>query len=113
MIVNTQIRLQVCSVCGQVQYPRRELCSHCLSDELPNTPVDARGRLLAWTTIRVSLVPKYGESGPWSVGSVKLNCGPVIIVQLSDEIRVGAHRDVVLSWDEWLGRAAMWVAHPG
>jgi len=41
----TDLTLQCCGQCQQVNYPPRELCGHCLADSLwnPNTPITFPG----------------------------------------------------------------------
>ncbi|HMN79004.1 MAG TPA: OB-fold domain-containing protein [Burkholderiaceae bacterium] len=74
-----QFRLPRCLRCGQVQYPLREHCAACLSDELRWEPVAAGGRLLASTTVHHSNDPSFRPRLPLTIGSVRLDCGPVVI----------------------------------
>ncbi len=71
-----------CGECGTVQYPLRERCRHCLGDALAWEPVPAEGTLLSWTRLYASVEPFFRDHLPWTVGRVKLACGPVIIVHL-------------------------------
>ncbi len=77
--------LQVCERCRKVQYPPREVCGGCLSDALSWQQVDPRGRLSSWTGIHASLEPYFRERAPTRIGSVQLDCGPVVLALLTDD----------------------------
>lgn len=74
-----QLRLPCCRRCGQVQYPLREHCAACLSDDLRWESVAPGGRLLACSTVHHSNDPSFRPRLPLTIGSVRLDCGPVVI----------------------------------
>ena len=76
------LRLQVCSACGQVNYPSRELCGNCLADALHWQAVDAEGTVQSLTELHYSLEEDYAQRLPWRVASVKLDCGPIALAHL-------------------------------
>ena len=78
-----QLVLPRCRDCETVQYPLREICGNCLGDNLEWAPVPAEGKLVSWTRLHASVEPFFREHLPWPVGSVKLDCGPVVIAHLS------------------------------
>ncbi|HVO17000.1 MAG TPA: SDR family NAD(P)-dependent oxidoreductase [Alphaproteobacteria bacterium] len=78
--------LQVCRDCGTVQYPPREACHNCLSDRLVWTPQDGRGELISETRIRHALELYFRERTPWRLGVVKLDVGPIVVVQVHGDI---------------------------
>jgi NAD(P)-dependent dehydrogenase (short-subunit alcohol dehydrogenase family)/uncharacterized OB-fold protein len=78
--------LQVCRDCGAVQYPPREACHACLSDRLVWTPQDGRGELISETRIRHALELYFRERTPWRLGVVKLDVGPIVVVQVHGDI---------------------------
>ncbi len=78
--------LQRCKQCQQVQYPPREVCHNCLSDELNWDKLDATGELLAETIIQFSSNPYFREHGPLRVGLVKLDCGVRVYAHLSGRV---------------------------
>ena len=78
-----QLVLPRCRDCDTVQYPLRELCRNCLGENLDWGPVPVEGKLLSWTLLYASVEPFYREHLPWPVGSVKLDCGPVVIAHLA------------------------------
>jgi len=89
-----------CSACGTVQYPLRELCRHCLADALAWTELPATGTLLSWTVLRSSLDGFFRAHLPWTVGLVKLDCGPVVMSHLfvpepasGTAVAITLHRD--------------------
>ena len=81
--VDGELTLQQCSACQTVQYPPRELCRHCLADELNWAAVSRGGDLLAYSELQHSLEPFFQEQLPWPLASVKLDCGPVVLARLT------------------------------
>jgi len=77
------LKLQVCQDCDTVQYPPRELCKQCLGAGLVWTEIDPGGTVLAHTTLHTSLEPYFSERLPWTVGTVKLDCGPVVMTHIA------------------------------
>lgn len=73
------LTLPVCRKCSTVQYPLREVCVQCLSDELEWAQVDNTGQVLATTVLRYSLEEKFKSQLPLHVVSVKLASGPVMM----------------------------------
>ncbi len=105
------LKLQVCEDCNTVQYPPRELCKDCLGPKLAWAEVDPGGTVLAYTTLHTSLEPYFGERLPWRIGTVKLDCGPVVMTHIAAAC---CHRDarvqVMLAHDD--GGAAILAAVP-
>ena len=60
---------QVCSQCGQVQYPPRDVCGNCLATDLAWRAVDDRGTLIATTDIAISSEVYFRERAPWRTES--------------------------------------------
>ena len=111
MSAPTRLELQTCASCGHVQYPNRELCAQCLSDEITPQIVDDRGRLLSWTDIHANLEPVFQTRAPWRIGGVKMACGPVVIAHLAGgELRIGTTVEVARIEDP-AGRSVL-VAYP-
>ena len=81
--VEGELTLQQCGACQTVQYPPRELCRHCLGDELNWAAVSRGGDLLAYSELQHSLEPFFQEQLPWPLASVKLDCGPVVLARLT------------------------------
>jgi len=71
--------LQQCECCNQVQYPPREVCRHCLSDQLDWQAVDNNGVLLVSNALFSSIEPYYQSAIPFQLASIKLDCGPVVL----------------------------------
>jgi len=92
--------LQTCADCGTIVYPPRDACPACLSPRLPYRDVDARGTLVAETTVRVSSDPYFRERTPWRIGTVKLDAGPVLVVHLHGDTREGARVRLELKLDK-------------
>lgn len=95
----TALVLQQCEDCKQVQYPPREVCRHCLSDQLAWQPVNNSGALLVSNALHSSIEPFYQSSIPFQLSSVKLDCGPVVLACNStdrlagDKVQVVGERD--------------------
>jgi NAD(P)-dependent dehydrogenase (short-subunit alcohol dehydrogenase family)/uncharacterized OB-fold protein len=92
--------LPVCQVCKTAQYPIREICQNCLSDNLKWEAVPPGGTALAATTIRHSTDPYFQAHRPISMGSIKLDAGPVVMarftagwVQAGTRIQIQNHLD--------------------
>jgi NAD(P)-dependent dehydrogenase (short-subunit alcohol dehydrogenase family)/uncharacterized OB-fold protein len=77
-----RFELQVCTVCGAVQYPPREMCHQCLGEQLRWRAQDGAGELLSVTSVRVSQDLYFRERAPWRLGMVRLDCGPTVILHL-------------------------------
>jgi NAD(P)-dependent dehydrogenase (short-subunit alcohol dehydrogenase family)/uncharacterized OB-fold protein len=92
--------LQHCEDCGSVIYPPRDACPGCLSQRLAFRDADARGTLLAETTVRVSADPYFRERVPWRIGSVKLDAGPVLIAHLHGDTVEGGRVRLALKLDK-------------
>lgn len=95
-----RFQLQVCPACNAVQYPPREACHACLCGELQWREQDGAGELLASTTVHVSHDVFFRERQPWSLGMVRLDCGPTVVAHLHGgcppppaRVRVGARLD--------------------
>ena len=105
------LKLQVCSDCNTVQYPPRELCKHCLGPKLSWVKIDAGGTVLACTTLFTSLEPYFRERLPWRIGTVKLDCGPVLMTHITASChRRDARVQVMFARDD--GGSALLVAVP-
>jgi len=77
-----RFELQVCAQCGAVQYPPREACHRCLSDELKWREQSGSGELISSTTIHHSHDLFFRERVPWRLGMVRLDAGPTVVAHL-------------------------------
>jgi NAD(P)-dependent dehydrogenase (short-subunit alcohol dehydrogenase family)/uncharacterized OB-fold protein len=77
-----QFRLQVCGSCGSVQYPPRDVCSRCLSAQLRWRDMATSGELIAGSLTFISNSPYFRERAPWRIGTVQLDCGPLVIAHI-------------------------------
>ena len=76
--------LQVCDDCGRTCYPPREACNSCLGANLHWRDVPPGGVVSAQTTVRISMDPYFRPRTPWRIGTVRLDCGPVVEARLGD-----------------------------
>jgi NAD(P)-dependent dehydrogenase (short-subunit alcohol dehydrogenase family)/uncharacterized OB-fold protein len=76
------LELQCCAACGRVQYPPREACVHCLSDELEWTMMSGRGELVSETALHHSLELFFRERVPWRLGLVRLAEGVSLVTHV-------------------------------
>ncbi|WP_417320599.1 Zn-ribbon domain-containing OB-fold protein [Emcibacter sp.] len=83
------IKLPVCTSCGKTQYPVREICGECLSEDLKWLDIRAEGELLASVPLYHSLEEFYQERLPWTIGSVRLEDGTVMMVNLGETMEPG------------------------
>ena len=95
-----RFELPVCQACKTVQYPVREICRNCLSDNLKWESVSAGGTALAITTIRHATDPYFQSHRPLGFGSVKLDTGPVVVARFAtgsanagDRVQLQNHLD--------------------
>ena len=94
-IPEARLSFPVCLACSAVQYPPREVCVNCLSDELEWRPVGNTGEVLATTVLHTTLEEKFSAQLPLHVASVKLDAGPVAIVFGAPELTAGQKMSVV------------------
>ncbi|MGB7318970.1 MAG: SDR family NAD(P)-dependent oxidoreductase [Planktotalea sp.] len=99
MAAQGRFGLQVCASCAAVQYPPRDACCKCLSDDLHWRDVDPRATMLAETTIRVSPEPYFRERMPWRMGSAKLDVGPVVNCHMHGDVGRGDAVRIALKLD--------------
>ncbi len=80
--VENRLVLQVCGNCTRVQYPYREVCEHCLADQLAWQTVDGSGEIVSSVQVHASTHAFFRERAPWHVCSVRLAAGPTVIAHL-------------------------------
>ncbi len=84
-----RLALQSCTACGTGQYPPRELCRVCLSDQMAWTLEDVvPGQLLALTPVQHSFVPETPL--PQRIGLVRLAMGETAVCFLDAAVEPGA-----------------------
>jgi NAD(P)-dependent dehydrogenase (short-subunit alcohol dehydrogenase family)/uncharacterized OB-fold protein len=105
-----RFELQKCTECAHVFYPPRDACPKCLSPRVPFVPVDNRATLLAETSIHASTDPYFRERTPWRAGLSKLDCGPVVLSHLHEDVREGERVRLELKLDK--GGAPVIIALP-
>jgi uncharacterized OB-fold protein len=91
--------LQVCQECEAVQYPPRDVCGVCLSEQLVWTDIPDGGDVLAVTMIRATGNPYFRELAPWRTGIVRLDCGPSVIAHLHGSCTSGDRARLSLKVD--------------
>ena len=64
-----------CSCCGELFFPRRQLCQHCQHKELKESALSRRGRIFSCTTIMQQPGVHYRGPVPYSFGWVELQEG--------------------------------------
>jgi len=79
-----ELRLQVCADCGTVQYPPREVCGECLSENLEWQSTDGSGTVISHTRLHASIEPYFQARLPLDVVSVRLDAGPVLYAFAGD-----------------------------
>ncbi|MBB6522030.1 Zn-ribbon domain-containing OB-fold protein [Pseudoteredinibacter isoporae] len=75
-----ELHLQQCAACNLWSYPPREVCGHCLADELSWQPCPGEGQVLSRVDLHNSFEAYFSEQLPWPLLSVKLDVGPVLYV---------------------------------
>jgi NAD(P)-dependent dehydrogenase (short-subunit alcohol dehydrogenase family)/uncharacterized OB-fold protein len=103
-VAEGRFELQACHDCGQVQYPPRDACAHCLSVRLTWKPVSGRGDLISETLLHHSNELYYRARVPLRLGLVRLAEGVTVLAHLHGDcpqadaeqppaVRVRAHLD--------------------
>ncbi|MCF7982133.1 MAG: zinc ribbon domain-containing protein [Pseudomonadales bacterium] len=95
-----ELVLQQCQQCAAVQYPPREICYRCLSDQLNWQVAASGGTVLSAVELHHSYEDFFTEKLPWIIASIQLDNGPIVfahinknIVQKNTPVRVFAHVD--------------------
>lgn len=81
-----ELSMQQCQQCETVNYPPREVCQQCLSDQLVWREVSGAGRLINRAQLHHSqweFFKRRMRSAPWAIASVKLDVGPVVFAHLA------------------------------
>jgi len=100
MAAEGRFALQHCADCGAVQYPPRDACCKCLSNDLHWQDTSPQATVLAETRIHVSPDPYFRERMPWRMGSVRLAAGPVAVCHLHGEVARGDKVRMALKLDK-------------
>ena len=87
-----RFELQQCGECHAVQYPPREACHVCLSENLPWTLQSGAALLLSETTLHHSNDLFFRERLPWRLGLAQLDSGPTVMVHLLDAVSAAPSR---------------------
>jgi NAD(P)-dependent dehydrogenase (short-subunit alcohol dehydrogenase family)/uncharacterized OB-fold protein len=98
--------LQVCTACGQAQYPPRQVCGNCLGDDLPWRDLDPGGTLLAETRLHHANDLFFRDRLPWRLGVVRMDAGPSVVVHLAEDCQQGMRVRLSLNLDR-SGHAVM------
>ncbi len=106
-VTANSLQLQCCEHCATVQYPPREVCRNCLSDQLSWRSVEPAGTVLASSVLHHALEPWFSERTPWLMGSVKLNCGPVVLAHLASDVANAGSPVRVFSIKDASGQAVL------
>jgi uncharacterized OB-fold protein len=102
-----RFELQVCRLCGAVQYPPREACHRCLGSTLDWTLQDGAGELISETLLFHSHDEFFRAYLPIRLGLVKLDCGPTAIVYVADAVPATPARVRVAVCLDKAGNAAL------
>ncbi len=95
-----EFRLQHCMECGRVQYPPREICSRCLSDDLEWQPVATGGVVRSYTRIHATLEPWFKDRLPVDVALVEMDAGPVVYAFCDAGMETGTRVTIEARIDE-------------
>lgn len=100
------MRLQRCLACGKAQYPAREFCGACLSDQVGWDSAEALpARVVARTVLHHSNEPRFRARLPLVAGLVRFDAGPVAVCFLAPGAQPGDGVLVRLGADDLLEAA--------
>jgi hypothetical protein len=81
-----------CKKCGKVLFPPRLICPACKSREFENTQIGDKGKVEAFTIIRVA-PSQFTDQSPYSVAIVNVGDDVKILCQIADcepeDMRIG------------------------
>ncbi|QFT61190.1 hypothetical protein FIU94_20330 (plasmid) [Sulfitobacter sp. THAF37] len=106
--VEGRFALQRCQECSEFLYPAHDVCSFCLSTDLPLVDAPRMGRIASETTIRATTNPYFQQRLPIRIGLVILDCGPSMIAFLDENAGMGDRISVSFRPDAF-GRAMAWA----
>ncbi len=92
-----------CTRCGQILFPRRELCTQCLCEELEEVPLSRRGELHTFSILRVS---DNHFQAPHPIGMVNLpervRITAPLVYRPEEDYAIGQQVEVVFDelWEE-------------
>ncbi|AXB78601.1 Zn-ribbon domain-containing OB-fold protein [Novosphingobium sp. P6W] len=89
------LTLQCCRICGAVQYPFRDVCRACLSDDLEMRVTRVTGTVVSEAVIHRSLDTAVLSEGPLRLGAVASPLGIRVLALLAPG--AGAGMSVELS----------------
>lgn len=72
-----------CKKCGQKFFPPRLICPDCKSQEMEETKIAEKGKLLTYTIIRVP-PHQFVDQAPFTVGIAELDDGMKLTAQVVD-----------------------------
>ncbi len=105
--LNSILKLQHCLGCNTVQYPPRELCQSCLSDQLRWRESKNTGHIIQAITLHHSLWEFFKRrlaEKPWTIASIRLDCKVTVFAHLATAatttdmpVQVFTHSDASLN----------------
>jgi NAD(P)-dependent dehydrogenase (short-subunit alcohol dehydrogenase family)/uncharacterized OB-fold protein len=104
-----RFELQVCRRCNTVQYPPREACHRCLSDQLDWKGQSGEGELISETTLAHSHLEFFRKRLPWRLGLVLLDCGPTVVTHIHGNVAPAPARVRVRAHLDQSGQAALFA----
>jgi uncharacterized OB-fold protein len=72
-----------CAACGQLHFPRGEVCPYCAADGCTERGVGPEGRLWLWTAV-TARPPGYRGPLPFGFGVVELAGGLRVVTRLTE-----------------------------
>ena len=66
-----------CSDCSSTTLSYRAICQNCFSKKIENVELDGRGRIFAYTIIRVAPEQFKGQE-PYAIGIIRLDSGQLV-----------------------------------
>ena len=92
-----------CKLCGQIIFPRREVCLNCLSRDLERLNLSRNGKLYSFTIV---LMPSEHFEPPYAIGWIELQEGVRIFSQIrcwqEHPLETGMDMELAIEklWDE-------------
>lgn len=81
------MKLPVCTSCKSIQYPVREICRNCLSEDITWQDIDPQATLLVSVPLHHSHEEQFDL--PTTIGTVQLKDGTTLISHIDGDLKPG------------------------
>ena len=73
---NGELKVRKCQSCGSLQFPAREMCIHCHTQDFDWVPVSGKAKLFTLSPAITPAYPAFADDSPYTIVIVDLEEGP-------------------------------------